>query len=148
MSTNRKSFLYTVFVCLFLIGCANQIANNDSKPLIHLTKLGNDHPSKKKFEQLLNGYKEEFIEDTLAVSVDTNQQLIQDKFCFHVKSTNDSVLLFFCKNAEDALLVGTTNFSKVENTQAFGTNGAVLFVVKAKDVSRKNSLLSYFAGQE
>jgi hypothetical protein len=56
--------------------------------------------------------------------------------------------LIFCSNSENALIVGNTNFSSEENNQDFGTNGAVLIVVKGDDKSNVNSLLSYFAGEE
>lgn len=99
-------------------------------------------------EGFLNNFEEEFIEQKAAMVDLENQNLIQNTYYFKTKSSGVSVLLFFCANGNDALTLGKANFSSNENNQQFGTNGAVLFVVKGDDQIKVNSVLSHFSGEE
>lgn len=144
-----KAIISLVLISLF--SCSNQpnsIDENNAKTTITLTSVNNEHPNKEMMEWFLNNYEEEFIEQKEDVSTLKNQNLIQNKFCFQTKLSKISLILIFCNCGKDALTVGTSNFSSEENNQNFGTNGAVLFVVKGSDRNKVTSVLSFFAGTE
>ena len=146
-----KTLIFVIIISLFSFSCSNQSKTRDkdnAKTKITLNDLSKEHPNKEMMESFLNNYEEEFIEQEQDFDNLKNQKLIQNIFSFKTKESGLSLCLIFCSNSENALIVGNTNFSSEENNQDFGTNGAVLFVVKGDDKSKVNSLLSYFAGEE
>ena len=118
------------------------------KPKIRLNGLNDDHPNKEMMEWFLNNYEEAFIEKREDTGKLENENLIQNIFHFQTKRSGVSLVLIFCDNGNDALTVGKTNFSSAENNQYFGTNGAVLFVVRGSDNDKVSSVLGFFAGEE
>lgn len=146
-----KVLLMLVFISLFFFSCSNQtksIDKNNVKTKIVLDGLENEHPNKEMIEWFLNNYEEEFIEQKEDLGALDNQDLIQNIFCFQTKLSGVSLCLIFCNNGKDAFTVGNTSFSSVENNQKFGTNGAVVFVVKGSDKYKVNGVLEFFAGEE
>jgi hypothetical protein len=146
-----KAFIMLILISLFSFSCTNQppaIYKENSKINYKLNGVKIDHPNKEMMEWLLNNYEEEFIEQKENMGVLENQNLIKNIFSFQTKLSGVSLFLFFCNNEKDALTVGNTNFSSDENKQEFGTNGAVLFVVKGSDKYKVNSVMNYFAGEE
>jgi hypothetical protein len=146
-----KALIILVLISFFSLSCSNQSKSgdkNNAKTKITLKDVSKEHPNKEKMESLLNNYEEEFIEEKVDLDSLKNRKLIQNIFCFKTKESGLSLYLIFCSNSENALIVGDTNFSSKENNQDYGTNGAVLFVVKGNDKYKVNSLLSYFAGEE
>ncbi|MFH2141704.1 MAG: hypothetical protein ABIJ97_04735 [Bacteroidota bacterium] len=146
-----RALIMLVLISLFSFSCSNQpksIDMNNAKTKIILNGVKNEHPNKEMMEWFLNNYEEEFIEQKEDIDTLENQNLIQNKFCFKTKLSGVSLFLIFCNNGKDALTVGNTNFSSDENNQNFGTNGAVLFVVKGSDKYKVNSVLNFFAGEE
>lgn len=141
---------------IFLIGlisfsCQNQAKKPNSKEektKILLTGLTDEHPNKKQMQWFLNNYKEEFIEDKADLETNNIDSLIQKEFQFHTKLSDVSLVLIFCKNQQDALAIGESNFSSNNENQKYGVNGAVLFVVKGKEKTELNSVLSWFSGEE
>lgn len=146
-----KAIIMFTLISLFSFPYSNQstsVEKNNVKTKIILTGVKDDHPNKKAMEWFLNNYEEEFIEQKGGMGPLENQNLIQNKFHFQTKLSGVSLFLLFCNNGKDALTVGNSNFSSDENNQNFGTNGAVLFVVKGGDKYKVNSVLSFFAGEE
>lgn len=146
-----KTLILFITISLFSFSCSNQSKTRDkdnAKTKITLDDLSKEHPNKEMMESFLNNYEEEFIEQEENFDNLKNQEIIQNIFCFKTKESGLSLCLIFCSNSENAIIVGNTNFLSKKDNQSFGTNGAVLFVVKGDDKSKVNSLLSYFAGEE
>jgi hypothetical protein len=148
---HMKLLIMLSLIGLIFYSCGNQINSVNEKNKnnqIVLSGVSDEHPNKKNIECFLNNYKEEFIEYKEGLGILENQDLIQNKYCFQTKSNSVTLILIFCNNWEDAQTVGKTNFSSVDNNQNFGTNGAVLFVVKGDDEWKVRDVLSHFAGSE
>ncbi len=146
-----KTYIIVIIISIFSFSCSNQSKStdkNNAKTKIILNDVNNEHPNKEMMEDFLNNCEEEFIEQKEDLGTLEKQNLIQNIFYFKTKESGISLYLIFCSNSEDALIVGNTNFTSDENNQDFGTNGAVLFVVKGKDKSKVNDVLSFFAGEE
>jgi len=146
-----KALITFVLIGLFSCSFSNQstfVDKQDMKPKIRLNGLNDDHPNKEMMEWFLNNYEEAFIEKREDTGKLENENLIQNIFHFQTKRSGVSLVLIFCDNGNDALTVGKTNFSSAENNQYFGTNGAVLFVVKGSDNDKVTSVLGFFAGEE
>lgn len=146
-----KTLIMLFAIGLMSFSCGNQTNPESYKNLnnqIVLSGVKKEHPNKRSMEWFLNNYKEEFIEQKEDLGVFKNQDLIENQICFQTKSKNITLILFFCKNFKDAQSVGETNFSSHDNNQNFGTNGAVLFVVKGNDEREVHDVLSHFAGRE
>lgn len=146
-----KMLILLTVISILPFSCSHQpqsVDKENEKPKIVLHGLDDNHPNKEAMEWFLNNYEEEFIEQEENLGILENQNLIQNTFCFKTKSSDVSLVLLFCDNGEDALIVGNTNFSSHENNQSFATNGAVVFVVKGNDKVKVNDVLSFFAGEE
>lgn len=146
-----KAIIMFTLISLFSFPYSNQstsVDKNHAKTKIVLHGVKDDHPNKKAMEWFLNNYEEEFIEQKRGIGILENENLIQNKFHFQTKLSGISLFLLFCNNGKDAITVGNSNFSSHESNQNFGTNGAVLFVVKGSDKYKVNNVLSFFAGEE
>lgn len=147
----KSSIIIIILISLISFSCQNQEKKPNSKEekmKIQLTGLNYEHPNKKQMQWFLNNYKEEFMEDTVDLETMNLNNLIQKEFHFHTKLSNISLVLIFCKNQQDALAIGESNFSFNNENQKYGVNGAVLFVVKGKEKQELNNVLSWFSGEE
>lgn len=140
-----------IVISILPFSCLNQpqsVDKENEKPKIVLHGLDDKHPNKEEMEWFLNNYEEEFIEQEENLGTLSNQNLIQNTFCFKTTLSDVSLVLLFCNNGEDLLTVGNTNFSSRENNQTFATNGAVVFVAKGNDKVKVNDVVSFFAGED
>jgi hypothetical protein len=147
----QSSILMFVFMGLISLSCQNQtnLSNmGGEKTKIKLFGLSNEHPNKESMEWLLNNYEEAFIASKDDGETLEHENLIQKKYNFHTELSNTSLILIFCNNQQAALTIAETNFSFNDNNQKYGVNGAVLFVVKGKEKSKVNRVLSWFSGEE
>lgn len=126
----------------------NKTKMQTGKIKIRLYGLSNSHPNKKQMVLLLNSYSEEFVFDQADILALKHENLIEKKYYFHTRISEVNLILIFCKNQQDALTVGESNFYSTENHLKFGVNGAVLFVASGKDERKINDILSWFAGEE
>lgn len=147
----RHSIIIIILISLISFSCQNQAKKSNSKEeqtKIQLTGLNDEHPNKKQMLWFLNNYKEEFIEDKVDLETMNLKNLIQNEFHFHTKLSNVSLVLIFCNKQQDALAIAESNFSSNNENQKYGVNGAVLFVVKGKEKTELNNVLSWFSGEE
>lgn len=147
----KNSILILILLGLISVSCQNESKMPnliDEKNNIKLNGLNDEHPNKNQMEWFLNNYQEKFIEDKENLGTLEGENLIQKGYNFHSELSDVSLSLFFCKNQQDALKVGASNFSPNNSCQKYGVNGAVLFVVEGKDKLKVNSVLSWFSGEE
>ncbi len=147
----KNSILIIILIGLFSFSFLAQInttAGKGEKIKIELNGLSDEHPNKETMEWFLNNYAEEFIESNESWDVLVHQKLIQKGYEFRTKSSNISLILIFCKNQKDALLIAEANFPVVNGVKKAGVNGGVLFVVEGEDEYKVNDVLGWFAGEE
>jgi hypothetical protein len=147
----KNSILILILLGLISFSCQNESKMPnliDEKNNIKLNGLNDEHPNKNQMEWFLNNFQEEFLEDKKKSGTLEGENLIQKGYFFQTKLSDVSLSLFFCKNQQDALRIGESNFSVNNIHQKYGVNGAVLFVVEGKDKLKVNSVLSWFSGEE
>ncbi len=147
----KKSILILILIGFISFSCKAQSiksARKVEKVKIQLNGLSDAHPNKEAMEWFLNSYEEEFIESKEDWNVLEHQGLIQKGYNFRTKSSNISVIIIFCKNQQDALIIAEANFPIINGVKKVGVNGGVLFVAEGEDQYKVNAVLGWFAGEE